>query len=265
MKQLKTVKLDFIKDNIRYNISFETEIEETFYKNFEEDLIGTFMYHSLFAPCWEYLDILNKFIEKGTYEVKNIKKSAKTVFIENQNGWNEGKDKLVIRPKILQDYAKELQEDIGDFDYCYSIKSIGSWNPEENGNNSIWDAYTVITRRIKLGDTYKYDIFRQNLNIDVFEKIYTSNFVYEKLVIQTERIGEELHITYEKSIQYAYTNAEDEENVKVNIILPVEIPMIFNIKDFRECFKVLKNIDKIEKLEDITGKVRSCKEIFLDD
>ena len=169
-----------------------------------------------------------------------------------------------MKPKTLQDYAKELQEDAGNFDYYYSIKSIGFWNSEENGNNSIWDAYTVITRRIKIGDTYKYDIFRQNLNIDVFEKLYTSNFVYEKLVIQTERIGEELHIIYDKSFEYKYYNSE-EENQKVNIVLPVEIPMIFNIKDFRECFKVLKNIDKIEKLEDITGKVRSCKEIFLDE
>lgn len=266
MKQLKTVKLDFLKDNIRYNISFETEIEETFYKDFEENLIGTFMYHSLYAPCWEYLDILKKFIKKDDYIVKNIKKSAKAVFLEDENGWNEGKDKLVVRPRMLQDYAKDLQEDIGDCDYYYSIQSIGFWDlAAKKTSDSYWDGYTIITRRIKLGDTYKYDIFRQNLDVDVFDKLYTSNFSYEKLVVQPERIGEELHLTYDRPIQYAYTNVEDEENLKVNLILPVEVPMVFHIDDFRELFKVLKNVDKIEKLEDITGKVKSCREVFLDE
>lgn len=40
MKQLKTDKLDFLKDNIRYNISFETEIEENFIKNLWGNVIS---------------------------------------------------------------------------------------------------------------------------------------------------------------------------------------------------------------------------------
>lgn len=268
MKVLKKVKLDFIKDNIRYNISFETEIEETFYKDFEENIIGTFMYHSLYTPCWEYLDIFKKFIDKceNVYEIKNICKSAKSIFIEEKDGWHNGQDKIILKPTNLQDYAQKLQEDVGDCDYYYSIQSIGFWDFEaKRTKDSYWDGYTIITRRIKIGDTYKYDIFRQNLNVDVFDKLYTSKFLYEKLTIQTEKISEHLNIVYDKHIQYDYSNIDNEENLKLKMILPVDIPMIFTIKDFRECFKILKNIDKIDTLEDITNKVRSCKDVYLDD
>lgn len=254
----KTFKFDFIENYIKYTISFEADVDNNTVEDFLNSFLETFIKFTKHNKCWEYLSVWKMFVLSYGREVKitNIKKDAKSIFVENENGWHQGKDVVIVKNglkesyKNTNNYINALQKDIGDCDYYFSIQSIGFWDYiSKSYGDSYWESYFIISRRIKTKDkNYTYKIMEQTFELDFYDKFYHTIFSFNEIQYNSNNM--EIDKNY-SIINDSFDNYDNKENKKIKLILPTEIYSEYQVEDFNFAFKILKDFDKIKDIDQI--------------
>lgn len=261
MTETKLFKFDFIHKNIKYEISFSANVDENTAEELYINLLNC-LSKSKYEPE-AYLMVFDCFVyeNKKVYQIGDFITNASVVFLPNSYmDWNKNTYyDLVKIPTIPSIYeVNKLNEEIGEIDYYFSIKSIGRWL--NFFGDCTRDSYLVITKRIKTEIGYSYKTMTQFAELDFEERSFYSKFSFVSFSLLNEDDTIKVDWNFEK--KYLEEDLKDETEFG-KVVMPVEFPRIHEISVFTEYLEILKNIDKIDSLEKIKTFITTEKQKIL--
>lgn len=258
-KTLRSFMFDFLKNNIKYEISFLATVTKE-----EAKLLCNSILNNLYEKGYEinmYHEIIKTIVGKykEEFQITNFTTEAHSVFWEEENdGWHKGKDAFHIWHGLpYYSQVSQRNEYIGNWDYYYSIYSIGNWDtfPGE----CYWEGMTVISRRIKQGNKYNYKTIQQFGNLDESENSFTGTFeFFEYDTTFKPTTQKELNLIF--GLEYK-GREEKREKMHENVILPIEIPKAHYFYSFTEFLNILKDIEDINSIGEVKERVQTKQQI----
>ena len=275
---MKNFKLDFIEKNIRYSISFNINEEKYNLEDFINKFLDFFSKRNI--NCINYNEYFIAFLREYKFSVEEPKFQAEAIFIEEKlyypyskttnYSWNGNKIHIPLIKKIEEKDLQNFQSSIGDYDYYLSIFSIsGYW---EDMGECIFDSYHQITKRVKTDIGYELHLIYQTMGwcCDYSEGTTRSHFA--KILVPFNQ-QEELKIENKDEQYFGVIGDEDDETdfrvltttISLKMTLPIETPFpnVNLVKNFKNDFMLLKNIESIKTLEEIKSIINCPKKVII--